>query len=87
MTQDSTAHGSKDREIELVSRTVSRKRKDIQQKKLSNTQCESTVEELHASENIATKLGMGWVWVAKHILILLLSMMDEVYRQPFLVIL
>ena len=49
------------REIELVSRKVSRKRKGIQQKKLRDTQCESTVEELPASENIATKLGMGWV--------------------------
>ena len=61
MTQDSTAHGSKDREIELVSRKVSRKRKDIQQKKLSDKQCESTAEELRASENIATKLGTGWI--------------------------
>ena len=50
----------KTKKIELISK-VSRKRKGIQQKKLSDTQCESTVEELRVSENIATKLGMGWV--------------------------
>ena len=61
MTQDSTAQGLKDRKIEFTVREVSRKRKGIQQKKLSDTQCESTVEELCTSENIATKLGMGWV--------------------------
>ena len=32
-TEDSTASGSKDREIELISRKVSRKRKGIQKKK------------------------------------------------------
>ena len=74
----------KDRETQLISRKVSTKRKGIQREKLSDKQCESTVEELRASENIATKLGMGLVLVARHILILLLSMMDEVYRQSFL---
>ena len=62
-TEDSTAQGSKDREIELISRKVPKKRKDIQQKKLSATQREITVKELGASENIARKviarMGIG----------------------------
>ena len=37
--EDSTVQGSKDREIELISRQVSRKGKGIQKKKLSDTQC------------------------------------------------
>ena len=60
-TEDSIAQGSKDREIELISRKVSKKRKGIQLNKLSDTQCESTVEELGATENIARKLVIGWV--------------------------
>ena len=52
-----TVQGLKDREIDLTSRKVSRRRKDIQKKKLSHTQCESNIntvfEELVSSENIA----------------------------------
>ena len=36
--EDSTVQGSKDRDIELISRKVSRKGKGIQKKKLSDTQ-------------------------------------------------
>ena len=42
-TEDSTVQGSKDREMELISRKVQRKRKGIQKKKLSDTQCESNI--------------------------------------------
>ena len=46
------------KKIELISREVSRKRKGIQKKKLSDTQCESNIntvaDELATSENIAT---------------------------------
>ena len=46
---------SKDREIELISRNVSRNRKGIQKKILSDTQCKSNInaviEELVLSEN------------------------------------
>ena len=58
-TEDTTVQGLKDREIELTSRKVSRKRtKRYSKKKLSDTQCESNVktvtEELVSSENIAS---------------------------------
>ena len=47
----------------MISRKVPKKRKDIQQKKLSATQREITVEELGVSENIARKviarMGIG----------------------------
>ena len=46
------------KKIELISREVSRKRKGIQKKKLSDTQCESNIntvaDELATSENIDT---------------------------------
>ena len=52
-TEDSTVQCSKDREIELISRKVSRKRKGIQKMILSDTQCESNIntapEELVSS--------------------------------------
>ena len=54
--EDSTVQGSKDRDIELISRKVSRKGKGIQKKKLSDTQRESNIntvaEELVSSQNI-----------------------------------
>ena len=54
--EDSTVQGSKDREIDLISRKVSRKRKDIEKKKLSDTQCENNIvaEDFVSSENIAS---------------------------------
>ena len=56
--EDSTVQGSKDREIELISRQVSRKGKGIQKKKLSDTLCESNIntvaEGLVSSENITS---------------------------------
>ena len=56
--EDSTVQGSKDREIDLISRKVSRKRKDIEKKKLSDTQCENDInivaEDFVSSENIAS---------------------------------
>ena len=36
--EDSSLRGSKDRKIEMISRKVSRRRKGIQKKKLSDTQ-------------------------------------------------
>ena len=57
-TEDLTVQGLKDREIDLISRKVSRRRKGIQKKKLSHTQCESNIntifEELVSSENMAS---------------------------------
>ena len=56
--EDSTVQGSKDREMELISRQVSRKGKGIQKKKLSDTLCESNIntvaEGLVSSENITS---------------------------------
>ena len=56
--EDSTVQGSKDREMELISRQVSRKGKGIQKKKLSDTQCESNIntvaEGLVSSKNITS---------------------------------
>ena len=54
--EDSTVQGSKDREIDLISRKVSRKRKDIEKKKLSDIQCENNIvaEDFVSSENIAS---------------------------------
>ena len=56
-TEDSTVQGPKDREIELISKKVSRKGKGIPKKKLSDTQWGSNIstvaEELASSENIA----------------------------------
>ena len=55
--EDSTVQGSKDREIELISRKVSKKRKGIQKRKLSARQCESSINtvagQLASSENIS----------------------------------
>ena len=50
--EDSTPQCSKDREIELISRKVSIKRKSIQKKKLSDIN--TIAEELISSENIAS---------------------------------
>ena len=59
--EDSTVQGSKDREIELISKKVSRKGKVIQKKKLSDTQRESNIntvaEELVSSQNIPSLAG------------------------------
>ena len=56
--EDSTVQASKDREIELISRKVSRKRKVILKRKLSDTQCERNINtiagELVSSGNIAS---------------------------------
>ena len=81
-----------DREIELISRKSPqrKKRKDIQKKKLNETQCDSNIniaaEQLVPSVNIASQLmlDMEWVWQARYIVTLLLSIMDEVYHQSFL---
>ena len=60
-TEDSPVQDSKDKEIQLTSRKVSRKGKDIQKKKLRDTQFESNIntvaEELASSESIASKLS------------------------------
>ena len=60
-TEDSPVQDSKDKEIQLISRKVSRKGKDIQKKKLRDTQFESNIntvaEELASSESIASKLS------------------------------
>ena len=48
--EDSTVQGSRDREIELISRKVSTKRTCIQKKKLSDTQCESNINTV--AENL-----------------------------------
>ena len=55
-TKNLTVQDLKDREIDLISRKVWRKRKE--NKKLIDTQCESNIntvaEELVSSENIAS---------------------------------
>ena len=56
--EDSSLRGSKDRKIEMISRKVSRRRKGIQKKKLSDTQFDGNVttvaKELVSSENRAS---------------------------------
>ena len=61
-TEDSTVQGSKDREIELINRKISRKRKVIQIKKLSDTQCESNINTVAGTCFIrkVSKLADGW---------------------------
>ena len=53
-TEDATVQGSKDKDIELITRKVTRKRKGIYKKKLSDALCESNIktiaEELVLSE-------------------------------------
>ena len=60
-TEDSPVQGLKDKEIQLISRKLSRKGKGIQKKKLRDTQFESNIntvaEELASSESIASKLS------------------------------
>ena len=64
-------------------KSLKKNEKDIEKKKLTDTQVESNfatvAEELVLSENIASQ-----VWVARYILIIFITIVtDEVYHQPF----
>ena len=77
-TEDPTVQCFKVREIELISKSLKKnQRKETQKKILIDTLCENNIntvaEELFASENIDSYILM----------IFLLSMMNEVYHQPF----